>query len=159
MTDRPDEELAVAARDGDQGAFEALLDRYERKIFNLNDAKVGDRQMHNIFAGFRTGRIAWLGEIDYIIDDGTPTGRRSLWTSLIEANIALKRGHNLKATFEYFDPDTDVSENQQNRLSLVWEYFPIQFFQTRLGYRRYDGIPQNPAQNREQLFLELHLLF
>lgn len=126
---------------------------------NFNDAKVGDRQMQNVFAGLRTGRIAWLAELDYIIDDGTPTGRRKLWTSLVEANIALKKGHNLKLTFEYFDPDTDVSEDEQNRSSLVWEYFPFQFFQTRLGYRRYDGIPQNPPQNREQLFLELHLPF
>jgi hypothetical protein len=82
-----------------------------------------------------------------------------LLTSLAEANIALKRGHNLKLTLEHFDPDLDVSEDQQNRLSMVWEYFPVQFVQTRLGYRRYDGIPQNPVQNREQMFVELHLLF
>ena len=127
--------------------------------FNLNDSKFGDRQMQNIFGGLRTGRVAWLAELDYIIDDGTPTGRRKLWTSLVEANIALKKGHNLKLTFEYFDPDDDVSEDEQNRFSVVWEYFPIQFVQTRLGYRVYDGIPQNPAQNREELFLELHLAF
>lgn len=126
---------------------------------NFNDAKFGDRQMQNVFAGLRTGRISWLAELDYIIDDGAPTGRRRLWAGLLEANVLMKRGHNLKATFEYFDPDTDVSEDQQLRLSLVWEYFPFQFFQTRLGYRRYDGIPQNPAQNSERLFLELHIPF
>jgi hypothetical protein len=127
--------------------------------FNFNDSKFGDRQMQNVFAGLRTGRIAWLAELDYIIDYGTSTGRRKLWTSLLEANVAIRKGHNVKLTFEYFDPDTDVSEDEQNRLSLVWEYFPIQFVQIRLGYRVYDGIQQNPAQNREQLFLELHLPF
>ena len=127
--------------------------------FNFNDAKFGDRQMQNVFGGLRTGRVAWLAELDYIIDDGTPTGRRELWASLLEANVLLKKGHNLKLTFEYFDPDDDVSEDEQNRFSVVWKYFPIQFVQTRLGYRVYDGIPQNPAQNREQLFLELHLPF
>ncbi len=126
---------------------------------NFNDTKFGDRQMQNVFGGLRTGPVAWLAELDYIIDDGTPTGRRKLWTSLIEANILLKKGHNLKLTFEYFNPDSDVSEDEQIRFSVVWEYFPIQFVQTRLGYRFYDGIPQNPAQNREQLFLELHLPF
>ena len=126
---------------------------------NVNDTKFGDRQMQNIFGGLRTGRIAWLAELDYIIDNGSPTGRRDLWTSLIEANIRLKKGHNLKLTFEYFDPDSDVSEDEQIRYSVVWEYFPIQFVQARLGYRKYNGIPQNPAQNREQLFLELHLPF
>ncbi len=67
---------------------------------NFNDAKFGDRKMQNVFAGLRTGRIAWLAELDYIIDDGLPTGRRKLWASLVEANIALKKGHNLKVTFE-----------------------------------------------------------
>lgn len=127
--------------------------------FNFNDARVGDRQMQNIFAGLKTGRIAWLAEVDYIIDDGTSTGRRKLWISFVEANVAVKKGHNLKLTFEYFDPDIDVSEDQQNRISAVWEYFPIQFLQLRAGYRHYDGIPQNAAQNRELLFLELHVPF
>ncbi len=126
---------------------------------NFNDAKVGDRQMQSVFAGLRTGPVAWLGEVVYIIDDGTVTGRRRLWASLLEANYNFRKGHNLKMSFEFFDPDSNVSEDEQNRLSLVWEYFPMQFFRTRLGYRRYSGIPQNPAQNREQLFLELHLPF
>jgi len=126
---------------------------------NFNDSEFGDRKMQNVFAGLRTGRIAWLAEFDYIIDEGSPTGRRRLWASLVEANYALKRGHNLKITAEYLDPDSDVSNNEQNRLSLVWEYFPIQFLQIRLGYTIHGGIPQNPAQNREQLFLEIHLPF
>ena len=126
---------------------------------NFNDARVGDRQMQNVFAGLRTGPVAWLAEIDYIIDDGTPTGRRELWAGLLEANYSFRKGHNLKLSLEWFDPDNDVSEDEQNRSSIVWEYFPIQFLQTRVGYRVYDGIPQNPAQNREQLFAELHIPF
>jgi hypothetical protein len=126
---------------------------------NFNDSDAGNRQMQNIFAGLRTGRVAWLAELDYIIDEGTPTGRRVFWVSLLEANVALARGHNLKLSFEFFDPDNDVAENEQNRSSLVWEYFPFQFVQSRLGYRKSNGIPQNPAQNAEQFFLELHLLF
>ena len=127
--------------------------------FNFNDAEIGDRQMQNLFGGLRTGRVSWLAEIDYIIDDGTATGRRKLWMSLIEANVQIRRAHNLKLTFEYLDPDVDVDNDQQNRTSIVWEYSPMQFLQTRAGYRSYDGIPQNPAQNRKQLFLELHALF
>lgn len=127
--------------------------------FNLNDARIGDRQMQNIFAGIRTGPVAWLAEIDYIIDDSTPTGRRKSWATLLEANYGYRRGHNLKLTFEWFDPDDDVSEDEQNRISAVWEYSPIQFLQARIGYRSFDGIPQNPAQNREQMFAELHVFF
>jgi hypothetical protein len=125
--------------------------------FNFNDSKFGDRQMQNIFGGLRWGRVAWLAELDYIIDYETSTGRRQSWASLMEANITLSKGQNLKLTLEYYDPDTDVSEDQQNRYSIVWEYSPLQFVQARTGYRRYDGIPQNTVQNREQLFVELHV--
>jgi len=127
--------------------------------FNFNDSDAGNRQMQNVFAGLRTGRVAWLAEFDYIIDDGTASGRRKLWSSLVEANFAARRGHNLKLTLEFLDPDIDVSNDRQNRFSVVWEYFPIQFVQTRIGYRKYNGIPQNAAQNREQLFVELHMPF
>ncbi len=127
--------------------------------FNFNDARVGNRQMQNVFAGLKTGPVAWLAEIDYIIDDGTPTGRRSSWATLLEANYGYRKGHNLKATFEWYDPDDDVSEDEQNRISLVWEYSPIQFVQARFGLRDYGGIPQNPGQNREQLFAEVHIAF
>lgn len=126
---------------------------------NLNDSSAGDRQMQNIFAGIRTGPVTWLAEIDYIINDGTSTGRRTTRATLLEANYGYRQGHNLKATFEWLDPDDDVSEDQQNRASLVWEYTPIQFTQIRIGYRDYGGIPQNPGQNRRQLFAEFHVAF
>jgi len=127
--------------------------------FNFNDAAAGDRQMQNVFAGIRTGPVAWLGQIDYIIDDNTPTGRRARWAGLIEANYGYRQGHNLKVTLEWSDPDDDVDEDEQNRFSVVWEYVPMQFVQARVGLRYYDGIPQNPIQNRSQAFAELHLFF
>lgn len=127
--------------------------------YNFNDSRLGDRQMQNVFAGLKTGPVAWLAEIDYIIDDGFAAGQRRSWATLLEANYGYAKGHNLKATFEWLDPDDDVSEDEQTRASLVWEYTPIQFLQARLGYRNYSGIPQNPGQNREQLFAEVHIAF
>ncbi|HEX2494312.1 MAG TPA: porin [Steroidobacter sp.] len=127
--------------------------------FNFNDADAGDRQMQGLFAGLRTGPIAWLAEADYIDDDSFPTGTRHLWAGLLEANWAFRKGHNLKLTAEYFDPDEDVDEDEQNRFSLVWEYVPIQFFQLRAGARIYDGIPQNDLQNRQTYFLGVNAFF
>jgi hypothetical protein len=126
---------------------------------NLNDSSFGDRQMQNLFGGVRTGPVAWLAEIDYIIDNGTSTGKRKSWVTFVEANYNFRKGHSLKTSFEWFDPDVDVSEDEQNRFSIVWEYTPIQFLQARIGYRDYNGIPQNAAQNRDQLFAELHLFY
>ena len=126
---------------------------------NYNDSAAGRRRMGNVFAGLRTGPIAWLGEADYIVDDGFPTGRRRLWAGLLEANWCWRQGHNFKLTGEYFDPDTKVHEDQQARYSLLYEYTPIQFLQVRGGLRYYDGIPQNDLQNRRLAFVELHGFF
>jgi hypothetical protein len=52
-----------------------------------------------------------------------------------------------------------VAEDEQERYSAVWEYSPIQFVQSRVGIRRYNGIPSLPASNRNEWFAELHVYF
>ena len=118
-----------------------------------------DRSMQSIFAGLRTGRISWLASAVYITDDGTPTGRLKQWATLAEGNYEAAKGHNLKLTYEYYDPNSDVKEDQRERYSAVWEYMPFQFTQFRLGARKNSGIPQNNAQNATELFLQWHAFF
>ena len=127
--------------------------------FNFNDADAGQRQMQNVFAGIRTGPIAWLAEADYIIDKSFTPNERKQAVGLIEANWLIRKGNNLKLTAEYFDADRDVSEDQQNRYSIVYEYTPLQFVQFRIGARVYDGIPQNDLQNRKLFFAQLNGYF
>jgi hypothetical protein len=132
--------------------------------FNLNHTDAGDRQMQGVFAGVRTGPIAWLAEADYLTDETlgpqlNGETERKQWVGLIEANWLITRGQNLKLTAEVFEPDTDVDEDEQNRYSLLWEYFPFQFVQLRVGARIYDGIPQNDLQNRRIYFAQLHGFF
>jgi hypothetical protein len=120
------------------------------------ESDAGDRRMAGLFAGLRTGPLAWLGEVDFIRDDGFPQGQRSLLAALGEVNWSFRQGHNVKLTAEYFDPDRDVSEDHKSRLSLVYELTPLPFVQVRLGARRWEGIPQNAFDNRRMWFLELH---
>jgi hypothetical protein len=127
---------------------------------NFNDAELGSRQAYGIFTGIRTGPVAWLGEVDYVIDEGTGgASDRKRVAGLVEADWRIRQGHNLKLTAEQFDPNRDVSHDDQARWSLVYEYTPIQFLQIRAGTRYYDGIPQNDLQNRRLYFLELHGFF
>lgn len=132
--------------------------------FNLNHTDAGDRQMQGIFAGVRTGPIAWLAEADYLTDEtltapGSAEDKRKQWVGLIEANWRVAKGQNLKLTAEVFEPDTEVDEDEQNRFSVVWEYVPFQFVQLRLGARLYDGIPQNDLQNRKIYFAQVNGFF
>jgi len=126
--------------------------------FNFNDSEAGNRQMQGLFAGLRTGPIAWLAEGDYIIDDSFPEQRKQ-WVGLLEADWKFAPGQNLKITSEYFEPDTEVNEDEQARYSLVWEYVPFQFLQLRTGARIYDGIPQSDVQNRQRYFVSINGFF
>ena len=119
-------------------------------------ADAGDRAMAGLFGGVRTGPLAWLAEIDWIRDDGFPEGRRTLLAALGEVNWAVFKGHNLKLTAEYFDPDRKVREDHRTRLGLTWEFTPLPYLQVRAGVRRWDGIPQNAVDNRRLIFFELH---
>lgn len=128
--------------------------------FNYNDHEGRtDRRLHNLYGGLRTGPVAWLAEGGYVVDDGLAPSRRKQRLGLLEANVAAAAGHNVKLSFEYFDPDTAVAEDQRTRVSLVWEVTPIPFVQLRTGVRVSDGIPQNDAQNQKQAFVQLHLYF
>jgi hypothetical protein len=127
--------------------------------YSFNDADAGERQLAGIFAGLRTGPIAWLAEVDHVSDDGFADGKRQQRVGLLEADWRVRQGHNLKITAEYFEPDDDVDEDEQVRYSAVYEYTPIQFLQLRTGVRVYDGIPQNDLQNRRLAFVQVNAFF
>jgi hypothetical protein len=129
---------------------------------NYNDQAVGDRAAAGLFAGLRTGPVSWLVEVDMIEDRSfaAPPGRkrRSL-AGLLEGNWRIVQGHNLKFSVDGLDPNRDSAADRQTRLSVVYEYTPIPYFQLRGGARRYDGPSQFPLQNRLLYFIELHGFF
>ena len=86
---------------------------------NSNNSDAGDRELYAAYAGVRTGPVAWLAEVDYVVDMGFPEGRRNQIATLIEANWRVRKGMNLKFTYEFLDPDDTLGENQQNRFHKV----------------------------------------
>ncbi len=118
-----------------------------------------ERNMFNVFGGVRFFDIDWLAEIDWIKDKSPETGTRNQYIGFLEANKEIVKGHNLKGTIEWLDPDFSIGENQRTRTSLVWEYTPLPMTQLRVGARIRDGIPQNPAQNIDSVFAQLHVWF
>jgi hypothetical protein len=124
---------------------------------SFTQADAGDRQMYGLFAGVKTGPIAWLGEVDLVRQAGYPDGTRTMIPALVEADWLICKGNNLKLTYEYSDPEHRVPNNAQTRWSAVYELTPLPFVQARAGFRRYQGIPQNNLQNQTFGFIELHL--
>lgn len=123
---------------------------------NHRDTPLGNRTAVGVFAGLKTGPVAWLAEIDRVDDESLVIDATPL-VALIEANWRPRQGHNLKFGLEHYDPDTGA-ENQR-RLSVVWEYTPIRFLQLRAGHRRYDGDDAIGFLNRTLTFAEVHGFF
>lgn len=123
---------------------------------SVNDSDGGDREMAGLFAGLRTGPIAWLAEVDFVSDDVGPGATRDARAGFVEANWMPRKGHNFKFSYDVFDPDDGVSEDHEVRYSLQWEYSPMQFLQGRFGVRVHDGPPADSSANRDALFAELH---
>ena len=124
---------------------------------NFNGA--ADRRMQSAFGGMRIGSVSALASAVFVTDDATPIGRLRQRAGLVEANVELARGQNLKLVYEHHDPNLDVREDQRARYSAVWEFAPFQFTQFRLGARKSDGIPQNKALNASELFAQWHAFF
>ena len=130
---------------------------------NFNNKSVGNKSAFALFGGVRTGPIEWLaqGELidDKSITEGTTTNGQRQAVTLVEANWTIMKGNNLKITSEWFDPDRNVSNNDETRWSVVYEWTPIQFVQLRGGARFQDGIPQINTQHTHLYFVELHGFF
>lgn len=127
---------------------------------NYNDASTsGSRSAAGLFGGLRTGPVAWLAEADLVDDKSLPNGGVKMLATLVEANWSPARGHNLKLTAEYLDPNRNVANDAQTRWSLVYELTPIQFVQLRAGVRYSDGIPQLPSEHARLYFVQLHGFF
>ena len=129
---------------------------------NYNDQSVGDRAVAGLFAGLRSGPVSWLVEVDMIEDRSfaaAPAHKRRSLAGLLEGNWRIVQGHNLKLSVEGLDPNRDGAADRQSRLSVLYEYTPIAYFQLRGGARRYDGPSQFPQQNRRLYFVEVHAFF
>jgi len=118
------------------------------------DAQDVETIIYGLHGGVQLGRVGILAAAD-IIDDSTD----EQFVSILELNLLLSRGNNLKISYEYHDPAESIAQNVRERYSLVWEPVLNQFTQFRAGVRDNRGIPQSNAQNLTEYFLELHLFF
>lgn len=123
-----------------------------------NSAESGRRTAYGLFAGLKTGPVAWLAEADVVVDHTLPNGGNREAGGLLEADWLIARGNNLKITAEQLVPDLDVGVRRdgETRWSVVYELTPVQFVQLRAGLRYYDGIPQDDTEHERLWFIELH---
>lgn len=128
----------------------------------LNQSNSGDRITSGAYSGINIGGWIFLGEINLIQDESITNvfGQDSeQLISLIEMNKLLIKGLNLKLSYEHWDPDTDISNNDRSRSSALLEYTPFANLQVRGGLRIGDDIPQRNTGNFTEGFVQAHVYF
>ena len=112
--------------------------------------------------GFHTGTNLWrftlLGEVDFIEDQQIP-GSPSQFAAYTELNWLALDWMNVKFAFDYFDPNRRQADDQLTRFSLGLEPFLAPNLQLRTFYRVYNGVPERPQDNFNQLIAEMHVFF
>ena len=88
-------------------------------------------------------------------------GNVDQFAGFVEANVLLVRGFNAKLTYEFFDRNRDVDNelDAQERVTIGVEPFITPFTQIGIFYRINRSIPQNAAENQNQLDIQLHGFF
>jgi len=111
-----------------------------------------------LLGGLNFGRLALLAEVNgrELEQEGDSSEGVA---ALLEADILLLRGLNLKLAHDWVDPDRDVATDALTRDSVGIEYIPYPFVQLRLFYRHRDGPPQTAGSRGNQLELEAHFFF
>ena len=123
------------------------------------NTKRGDDYVFGAFAGANFGRFTLLGEADFITQPDGNQGQIDRFAGIAELNFLISRGLNFKATYEFFDRNRDVPNDQdgQERITFGFEPFISQFMQLGIFYRINRFIPQNLQLNRDQLILQFHV--
>lgn len=123
--------------------------------FGRNIRKTND-YVFGAFSGLNFGRFTLLGEADWI-----KQATIERFAALAELNFLVGRGFNFKATYEFFDRNRDVPNERdgQERITLGVEPFVTQFMQVGVFYRINRFIPQNIAENQDQLIVQFHVFF
>jgi len=127
---------------------------------SVNRGSGSERRVAGAFAAGSRGRFTVLLEIDHILDRDNATGVKvDQIVGFSELDFLIKRGLNLKLTYEIHDPDLDLTENHRDRFTFGVEAFPIAFTQFSLFYYLPRDIPQNTLEDDDTLLLQAHFFF
>ncbi len=124
-----------------------------------NSGEGGSQNSAAVWGGFRLGPAVLLGEIDFIRNDLDDAEKVDQLVTYAEIDYLITQGWNIKAAYEYFDPNTDIDENQRDRVVIGLEPFIVPFVQLGIYYRFNQSIPQNELQNADELYVGLHIYF
>lgn len=108
------------------------------------------------------GLVHWEGAVlhsSFVLGENWPLSEQTSIAVFHELSWPLRQGIDLVGRYEFFDPDTDLSNGSISRTSLGVEYFPLPGLEVKTFYRLH-GLENADFYDEDmssQLLLQLHL--
>jgi hypothetical protein len=144
------------------GRAEGIFDLGKKVFFGLGanvfrrEQAGGSVTLSGAFGSLGMGRFTLIGEGDFV---STAIPTRTITGALlyVEANYAVVDGVQLKAAYDFYDPDKDVKSGSTSRYSLGAEFFPIGGVEVRPVYRFIIEDPVDVKNNEFDLVFHIYL--
>lgn len=106
-------------------------------------------------------RFAWLGEVDWFLDDPQGTGHTTGLVASNEFSYLVRQGLELLATYDFFDPDWNTQTGSRWRAGGGVNVFAKPFLAFEVLYRetRFDDGVSLSGEDYWETILQLHLLY
>lgn len=141
------------------GLFELGRDMHLGVGANMFGTTTSGDVTQNLFGGmasFSIGDFTLFGEGD-MIQTKYPSGTVTGYVAYAEANYLVTPGVDLKAAYDFYDPDKDVQNGAMSRYSFGVEFFPVSGVEVRPMYRVVVEDPENYSNNEFHIMLHFYL--
>jgi hypothetical protein len=121
----------------------------------------GDRDLGGGY-GYVTWRgVTWLAEADFDRTDAGAAGRATSFVTSHELSLLARRGLEMFATYDFFDPDKSVESGAKSRWGLGVVVMPRPYLILDARYRRTDFRPGPALDGRDfnETVLQLHVAY
>jgi hypothetical protein len=121
-------------------------------VFRRETQDGGTQTLYGSFGAFSAGDLTFLGEVDMIrstVASKTVSGV----VGFGEVDYMITPGVDLKAMYDFYDPDLDLKSGSVSRYSFGFEFFPLSGVEVRPLYRIVVEDPRDVKDN------EFHVLF
>lgn len=125
-------------------------------VFSTKDPAGNRTTMFGTMGSFSYKDFSLLGEIDWVnntVAGNTITGI----VSYIEADFMATPGVDLKAMYEFADPNVDLKSGSRSRIGVGLEFFPISGVEVRPLYRFNMEDPGNISNDEFNLIVHFYL--
>lgn len=134
-----------------------------------NSDPSGRRLDRGPFGYVAVGPFIWLGEAGWsTLDPGRSAAERTAWLTSQELTVRLRRGLELRGTYDFFDPDLDLKSGSRDRVGAGVEFLPYPFLALHGMVRREEFVgaargstpaPEVDQPDRDWFELQVHVLF